>query len=109
MAQDAASTFSSAAMTLRFEHPDPGSGETRLTREYATAAFVSYAEAVSNVADELPKAQGAPDQAAAQELADLVRAAAAAVQQPCLDPTCDWSSQVEQLDAAKSALLDAAK
>jgi hypothetical protein len=108
MAQDAASTFSSASLTLQYEHPDRLTGETKLTREYAQAAFLSYAESIAGIVDDLPRAEGAPDEEELAPLVDAVRAAAEIVANPCLDPTCNWTVQVEGLEAAKSALLLAA-
>jgi hypothetical protein len=108
MAQDAASTFSSASLTLQYGHPDPVTGDTKLTREYAQAAFVSYAESISGIADDLPRAEGAPDEEELAPIVEAVRAAAEIVANPCLDPTCNWTVQVDRLEAAKSVLLLAA-
>jgi hypothetical protein len=107
-AHDAISTFSSASLTLQYEHPDPLTGETRLTREYASAAFISYAEAVAGMVESMPTSKGAPDAETLAPLLEVVGAAVAVINDPCLDPTCAWSAQVEQLEAAKSALEKAA-
>ncbi|HEY8767871.1 MAG TPA: hypothetical protein VIP09_11515 [Dehalococcoidia bacterium] len=107
-AQNAASTFSSAAETLRLEHADPGTGQTRLTKEYAIAAFVSYREAVSGVAEDLPRAAGAPDDATVLDaLVVLVRRATAIVEQPCVEPGCDWQTQIQELEQTRDVLLQA--
>jgi hypothetical protein len=108
-AQDAASTFSSAAETLRLEHTDPDTGQTRLTKEYAIAAFVSYREAVTGVTEDLPRAAGAPaDATAIDELVILVRRATAIVEQPCVEPGCDWQTQIQELEQTRDALVQAA-
>jgi hypothetical protein len=105
MAADTASTFSSAAETLRLEHPDE-SGATRLTREYAEAAFQNYAEQISGVAGDLPKAGGAPDPELSAALVRLVETGTQIVGAPCLDPGCDWQVQIQQLELARDALLE---
>ncbi|MEO7117449.1 MAG: hypothetical protein ABIZ34_00605 [Candidatus Limnocylindrales bacterium] len=108
-AEDAASTFSSAALTLRLEHGDTESGAPELTREYAASAFVSYREAIGGVADELPRAAGAPtDSGAVTALVAKVRGATVIVQQPCLESSCDWQTQIHELEQTRDALLEAA-
>lgn len=101
-ATDAASVFSAAAETISFVHAD------RLTVEYGKAAMVNFDEQVRGVASELPALQGAPGPASMSQLAQLVAAAAADLQAACLAEDCDWETQVQRLNGARAALLEAA-
>ena len=101
-ASDGASIFSAAAVTLSFVHAEPAD----MTVEYGQGSMVNYDDQVSTLPDDLRAAQGAPDQATVDELANLSQAAIDAIQNPCLTPDCDWQSQVVALEAARDALLE---
>lgn len=101
-ADKAGSQFAAAAATLDYLH------DGKLTRAYAKASFVSYEQNLQGLAERLSAASGAPEEAELQSLLQAVRPAEAAVSDPCLDPTCDWASQLAALGQASDALLKAA-
>jgi hypothetical protein len=105
-ATETASLLSAGAYTLRYVHQQPA---PRFTVEYGAGAMFNYAELVAPIPDELPTLEGAPDAAAVEELVGLVSAALADMQQPCLIGDCGWESQVDRIEAAKQALLEAAE
>jgi hypothetical protein len=102
-AGDGASIFSAAGETLRFVHADPA----KFTVEYATGSMINYGDQVSSLVDELQTAQGAPDSVTVDRLVDLATPAVDAINDPCLEPGCDYQSQIAALDAARDALLAA--
>jgi hypothetical protein len=101
VAADTASVFSAAAQTIRFVH------SAQLTVEYGQGAMVNFSEQVRGVASELPTLEGAPEPPAAADLSVLVAAAAADLEAACLREGCDWTAQVERIEQAKRALLEA--
>jgi hypothetical protein len=103
VASEAASTFAAAAQTIEFVHAG------RLTIEYGQAAAINYHEQVSEVLDQLAQLPGAPNGATVGQLAQLVAAAVADLQAPCLVDGCDWQTQVARLSEARDALLAAAE
>jgi hypothetical protein len=104
-ATEAASLLSAASYTLQYLHQEPA----RLTVEYSAGSLFNYAELVDPIPDELPTLEGAPDTASVQTLVGLVSAALADMHEPCLVGECGWQGQVDRLEAAKSALLEAAE
>lgn len=102
-AGDATSLVSAGAETLRAVHAEPA----RFTVEYGQGATFNYHELLTSIPDELPKLEGAPDEATTANLVALLQTAVADLGNPCLLPDCDWQSQVNDLDAAKQALVDA--
>ena len=94
--------LAAAATTLEYVH------EGRLNRAYASSAFASYRDALLITEKQLPTVPGAPDRATIEELLTLYRPAYRAVEQPCLDDSCDWRAQVEALKKASEALVKAA-
>jgi hypothetical protein len=102
-ASDAASLSSAGAETLRAVHAEPA----RVTVEYSQGATFNYHELLAPIPGELPTLEGAPDEATTSNLVALLQAAVADLGNPCLLPDCDWQSQVNDLDAAKQALLKA--
>ena len=104
-ATEAASLLSAGSYTLQYVHSEPA----RFTVEYGAASMFNYAELVQPIPDELPTLEGAPDDASVQNLVSLVSAALADMQQPCLVGECGWQAQVDRIEAAKSALLEAAE
>lgn len=101
-ASNGASVFSAAATTLHFVHEQPA----KMTVEYGAGSMINYGDQVSSLADELPKAEGAPDQATADTLVGLVNPAVDAIENPCLLPDCDWQAQIAALETARDALLN---
>ena len=104
-ATEAASLLSAGSYTLQYVHSEPA----RYTVEYGAASMFNFAELVQPIPDELPTLEGAPDSATVQNLVDLVSEALADMQQPCLVGECGWQAQVDRIEAAKSALLEAAE
>ena len=103
-AADAASLLSAASHTLQFAHNVP----PWVTVEYGEASFINYHELIAPIPDELPSLQGAPDQAAVEELVGLLDDVIPDLENPCLADDCDWQGQIARLDAATHAFLDAA-
>ncbi|MDP9325993.1 MAG: hypothetical protein M3O87_05595 [Candidatus Dormibacteraeota bacterium] len=94
--------LAAAATTLQYVH------EGRLNRAYASSAFASYRDALLVTEKQLPSVPGAPDAATIAELLKLYRPAYTAVEDPCLDDSCDWRAQVDALKKASEALVNAA-
>ncbi len=102
-ASDAASLTSAGAETIRAVHAEPA----RLTVEYGQGATFNYHELLASIPDELAQLEGAPDAATTANLVGLLQTAVADLSNPCLQPNCDWQTQVSHLDAARQALVDA--
>lgn len=100
-ASDGASIMSAAAQTLRFVHAEPAG----MTVEYGAGSMINYLDQASSLPDELPTADGAPDIGIVDQLVLVVRPAIAVIENPCLVSDCDYSSQIQTLDAARDALL----
>jgi hypothetical protein len=96
------SAFAAAATTLAYAH------YKKLTPAYAAASFVSFQDEVQGVAEQLPSLQGAPSARAVRQLLALYEPAERAVMHPCLDPSCDWRTQVQALRRAGAAFVKAA-
>ncbi len=94
--------LAAAATTLQYVH------EGRLNRAYASSAFASYRDALLITEKQLPSVPGAPDRATIEQLLKLYRPAYRAVEQPCLEDSCDWPGQVDALRQASEALGKAA-
>ena len=104
-ASDGASIFSAAGETLRFVHAEPA----KMTVEYGAGSMINYDDQAASLPDELPTAEGAPDEATVDHLVSLVEPAIQAIENPCLLPDCDWQSQAAALDQARDALLEASQ
>ncbi|MGZ3640557.1 MAG: hypothetical protein ACXVCX_22220 [Ktedonobacterales bacterium] len=102
MASNVGSGFAAASYTLALLHHD------HLTAAYARSSFVNFQSELQGVDQQLPSQSGAPDSQTIQQLLALYRPAMQAVNAPCLDTTCDWGSQITQLDRASRAFLEAA-
>lgn len=100
-AADVGSTLSAAAVTLRAAH------EGRVTREYAQGSFVNYADQLVGAADELADLEGAPDPGMIGRLVELLGPAAAVSQAPCLEGPCDVQPQLDALEVARDAFIQA--
>lgn len=100
-AGDGASIFAAAAETLRFVHSEPAS----FTVEYGAGSMINYEDQVATLPDDLTSVDGTPDSATLDELVAAVEPAILAIQDPCLQPNCDYQAQIAALDAARDALL----
>jgi hypothetical protein len=99
-AGEAAGTLAAAAETLSAVQ------EGRLTEGYARASFVSFAEAVQGVGEELPSMDGAPETGTTERLGRELREVELLLQAPCIDIAgCDVSAQIRQLKAVSEDLL----
>jgi hypothetical protein len=101
---DAAGTLAAAAETLSAVQ------EGRLTEDYARASFVSFAEAVQGVGEELPSMDGAPETGATERLGRELQDIELVLREPCLESAgCDVSAQIRQLKALSEDLLRASQ
>jgi len=98
----AAGTLAAAAETLT-EHR-----EGRLTEAYTRASFVSFAEALRGVGEQLPREEGAPGTGTAQQLGQELAKMEPLLEAPCLARSgCDPFAQIRQLKAVSQDLLQA--
>jgi hypothetical protein len=96
----AAGTLAAAAETLSAVQ------EGRLTEGYARASFVSFAEAVQGVGEELPSMDGAPEIGMTERLRRELQDVELVLREPCLENDgCDVSAQIRQLKAVSQDLL----
>ena len=100
-ANNAGSAFAAAAITLTYAHTG------KLLSAYAQASFENYQSELSGVDQSLPSQNGIPDKQTLQHLLTLYKSAMQAVDQPCLEASCDWQAQVKALRAASDAFLQA--
>jgi hypothetical protein len=100
MAGDAGGTFSAAATTLTFFH------QGKLSRAYTLSSFAGFESELAGLDQQLPSQQGAPHQSTVQHLLALYRPAMQAVEQPCLDSSCDWRGQIAALEQASRAFVE---
>jgi hypothetical protein len=101
-AGQAGAAFAAAATTLRYAH----TGKIWVT--YARSSFANYQSELRGLDQQLPSQQGAPGKQAIQQLLDVYKPAMQVVNRPCLDASCNWRAQVEILDRASKAFLEAA-
>ncbi len=101
MAGNAGAAFAAASTTLSYVH------EGKITKAYASSAFVNYQSELDGLDSTLPSQQGAPDTSMLRQLLDLYKQALPAVNTPCLDQSCDWHTQVTALNRASEAFLKA--
>ena len=104
-ATEGASLLSAASQTLQRVHGEPPT----LTVEYGRGSFINYHELVLPIPELLPGADGAPDQAAVDQLVSELNASLEALAAPCLVGECDWQGQVQTFDETKDDLLAAAE
>lgn len=104
LAGEAAGTLAAAAETLT-EHR-----EGRLSEAYARASFVSFAEALRGVGEQLPREEGAPGTESAQRLGQELQQTEPLLEAPCLASSgCDASTQIRQLKAVSEDMLQASQ
>lgn len=101
MASNAGSAFAAAATTLAYAH------EGKVTYAYAAASFVNYQSELDGLDQTLPSQNGVPDKRSIQHLLNLYKVAIKAVDSPCLSNSCDWRTQVNALNRASKAFLEA--
>jgi hypothetical protein len=99
-AGNAGATFAAASTTLSYAH------EGKITSAYARSSFENYQSQVSGLEQQLPSQQGAPDKHTIERLLALYGNAMQAVNQPCLETSCDWRTQVQNLNRASKAFLE---
>ncbi len=103
-AGEAAGTLAAAAETLTEYR------EGRLTESYARASFVSFAEALRGVGEQLPTEDGAPGTGTAKRLGQELRQTELLLEAPCLaSSACDGSGQIQRLKAVSEDLLQASQ
>ena len=100
-AGSAGSAFAAASTTLTYLHTG------KLTTSYTKASFESYRSELSGIDQQLSSQQGSPDTHTTQRLLALYTVAMQAINQTCLEATCDWHAQVSALNQASSAFLKA--
>ncbi len=100
-ASNAGSAFAAASTTLTYAHTG------KLTMAYTKASFESYQSELSGIDQQLPSQQGSPGTQTVQHLLALYKKAIQAVNQPCLEATCNWHAQVTALNQAANAFLKA--
>ena len=101
-ATEAAGTLAAAAETLTAVQ------EGRLTEAYARASFVSFAEAVRGVGEQLQSEDGAPWTGTTEHLGRELQEVERLLQAPCLEGRgCDASAQIRQLKAVSQDLVQA--
>ena len=100
-AGNAGSAFAAASTTLTYAHTG------KLTTAYTKASFESYQSELSGIDQQLSTQQGSPDTHTVQHLLDLYKTAMQAINQPCLEATCNWHEQVSALNQASGAFLKA--
>ena len=98
---NAGAAFAAASTTLTYLH------EGKITTLYARSTFVNYQSELSGLDQQLPSQPGRPDTHTVQQLLALYRTAMQAVNQPCLNSSCDWHTQVAALDRASKEFLKA--
>ncbi len=103
-AAEASGTLAAAAETLS-EHR-----AGRLTEAYVRASFVSFAEALRGVGEQLPREEGAPGTGSARQLGRELQGTEPLLEAPCLASSgCDASAQMRQLKAVSEDLLQASQ
>ena len=103
-AQEAAGTLAAAAETLTAVQ------EGRLNEGYARASFVSFAEAIQGVGEQLPNEAGAPGTGTSEHLGQELKEVERLLRAPCLQTSgCDAAAQIRQLNALSHDLLQASE
>ena len=99
-ANNAGSAFSAAEATLTYAH------EGKITHSYAASSFVNFQSELSGT-DLTLAAQGAVDAHTLRRLLALYSPAIQVIEAPCLSNTCNWRKQIEVLNRASQAFLEA--
>ena len=101
MVSNAGSAFAAAATTLAYAH------QGKVTYAYAAASFVNYQSELDGLDQALPSQNGAPDKRTVQHLLNVYKVAIKVVDSPCLNNSCNWQTQVNTLNRASKAFLEA--
>jgi hypothetical protein len=99
-ANNAGSAFAAAEETLTYAH------EGKITYSYASSSFENYRSELQGT-DQALTGQGATDKQTLHKLLVLYSSAIKVVDAPCLSSTCNWHKQVELLNQASQAFLEA--
>ena len=99
-ANNAGSAFAAAEVTLTYAH------EGRITYSYAASSFVNFQSELSGT-DQTLAAQGAANTHTLQRLLALFSPAIQVIDAPCLSNMCNWRKQIEILNRASQAFLEA--
>jgi len=99
-ANNAGSAFSAAEATLTYAH------EGKITYSYAASSFVNFQSELSGT-DQTLAAQGAANTHTLQRLLALFSPAIQVIDAPCLSNMCNWRKQIEILNRARQAFLEA--
>lgn len=97
---NAGSAFAAAATTLTYAH------KGKISYAYAAASFVNFQSELSGI-DQTLTAQKGANASTIKHLLALYTPAMQAVDAPCLTNTCDWQKQVDRLNRASQAFLEA--
>lgn len=100
-ANNAGAAFAAASLTLSYVH------EGKITYAYARSAFMNYQSELQGLDQQMPSQAGAPDMQTIRLLLDAYRPAMQVINQPCLDASCNWRSQLASLDRASKIFLKA--
>lgn len=101
MTSNAGATFAAASLSLRYAH------ERNITNAYARSSFNNYQSQLQGLDQQMPQQGASPDMHTVQTLLKLYRPAMQAINNPCLNTTCDWHAQLAALDRASQAFLKA--
>ncbi|HYX50130.1 MAG TPA: hypothetical protein VE843_10335 [Ktedonobacteraceae bacterium] len=99
-ANNAGSAFAAAEATILYAH------QGKITYSYAASSFINYQSELSGT-DQTLAAQGAADRRTLQRLLALYSPAMQVVDNPCLSTVCNWRKQIEILNRASQAFLEA--
>ncbi len=99
-ANNAGSAFAAAEVTLTYAH------EGKITYSYAASSFVNFQSELSGT-DQTLAAQGAANTHTLQRLLALFSPAIQVIDAPCLSNMCNWRKQIEILNRARQAFLEA--
>ena len=99
-ANNAGSAFAAAKTTLTYAH------EGKFTYLYAASSFVNFQSELSGT-DQTLAAQGTADTHTLKRLLALYSPAMQVIDDPCLSNTCNWRKQIEILNRASQAFLEA--
>ena len=99
-ANNAGSAFAAAEATLTYAH------EGKIAYSYAASSFVNFQSELSST-DQTLAAQGTADTHTLKRLLALYSPAMQVIDAPCLSDTCNWRTQIEILNRASQAFLEA--
>jgi len=101
LANDAGGEFAAAATTLSYLH------EGKLALPYARSSFEGFRATLDGLDQQLPSLAGRPNDKTISDLLTHYKRAIQAIDNPCLDTSCDWRAQRDVLNQASQAFLKA--